>query len=116
MTTATVDGFLAGLPADQRAALQRLREEIHAAAPDATETVAYGVPGFRLDGRYLLGFGPAKNFCSLYAGRAPIQALATELTGYRLRTGTISFTLDAPLPGDLVRKIVEVRVAEHRGR
>lgn len=44
-------------PGDKRAALERLREQFHASAPDATEAIAYGMPGFKLDGRYLVSFG-----------------------------------------------------------
>ena len=116
MPAATIDEFLAPLPDDQRAALQRLREQIHAVVPEATETVAYGIPGFRLEGRYFLGFGAAKAHCSFYPGAAPIEALASELTGYRLRKGTIQFQPDRPIPADLVARLVRVRLAEHRRR
>jgi uncharacterized protein YdhG (YjbR/CyaY superfamily) len=116
MPAATIDEFLAGLPADQRAALQRLREQIHAVVPEATETISYGIPGFRLEGRYFLGFGAGKAHCALYPGAAPIAALATELTAYRTRKGTIQFTPERPIPADLVAKLVRVRLAEHRGR
>ena len=116
MAAATVDEYLADVAADQRAALEQLRAQIRAAAPDATETMAYGVPGFRLDGRYLLGYGVAKASCSLYSGKAPIAAYIAELAGYRLGKGTINFPPDAPLPADLVTRIVTFRVAEHRAR
>jgi uncharacterized protein YdhG (YjbR/CyaY superfamily) len=116
MPAATIDEYLAGVPDAERAALQRLREQIQAAAPDATETISYGLPGFRLDGRYFVGFGVARKHCSFYAGRAPLLACADELAGYRLWKGTINFRPDQPLPAELVTKLVEVRVAEHRGR
>ena len=65
---ATIDAFLADLPEDQRAALEVLRKQILSAVPEAVEVIAYGIPGFRLRGRYLLGFGAAKKHCSLYRG------------------------------------------------
>jgi uncharacterized protein YdhG (YjbR/CyaY superfamily) len=113
---ATIDEYLARVPDDQRAALERLREQIHAAVPHATETISYGLPTFKLDGRWLVAFGVAKNHCSFYAGGAPLEALADELTGYRLWKGTINFPADRPLPADLVTKLIEVRIAEHRAR
>jgi uncharacterized protein YdhG (YjbR/CyaY superfamily) len=112
----TIDEYLARLPHDQRTALQRLREQVQAAAPDATETMAYGIPGFRLAGRYLVGYSASKAYCSFYAGKAPIEALAAELTGYRLLKGTIHFRPNAPLPAGLVTKLVQARLAEYRRR
>ena len=43
-TAPEVDEFLAKLPDDQRAALQKLRETIRLAAPEAEERIGYGVP------------------------------------------------------------------------
>ncbi len=114
MAAATIDEYLAALPDDKRSALQRLREQIHAAAPDAAETISYAMPAFRLDGRYFVGFGAAKGHCSFYAGRAPIQALAAELTPYRLWKGTVNFRPDRPLPPELVTKLVRLRIEEQR--
>jgi uncharacterized protein YdhG (YjbR/CyaY superfamily) len=116
MVAATIDEYLAGVPDDQRAALERLRAQIKAAVPDATESISYGRPTFKLDGRWFVAFGVAKNHCSFYAGAAPLETLAGELTGYRLWKGTINFPADRPLPADLVTKLIEVRIAEHRAR
>ena len=91
MAASTVDEYLAAVPDVQRGALQVLREQIRRAVPQATETIAYGMPGYRLDGRYLLGFGATKTACSLYLGRAPLLALADELAVFRLWKGTINF-------------------------
>ena len=114
--SATIDEYLAGLPDDQRAALGLLRKQIQAAAPEATESFSYGVPGFKLRGRYLVGFGATKQRCSFYTGRAPIEAYAEELTGYRLGKGTINYSPDLPLSAELVSRLVDVRVAERRSR
>jgi uncharacterized protein YdhG (YjbR/CyaY superfamily) len=116
MPAATINEYLAGVPDDNRMALQHLRELIHAAAPDAVEAIGYGMPAFRLDGRWLVGFGMAKDHCSFYAGKAPLKALADELAGYRLWKGTINFQADAPLPDELVTRLVRLRVAEYRQR
>jgi uncharacterized protein YdhG (YjbR/CyaY superfamily) len=84
--------------------------------PDAIETISYGLPTFKLDGRWFVAFGVAKNFCSFYAGAAPLEALADELGDYRLRKGTINFPADRPLPEELVTRLLRVRIAEYRER
>jgi len=108
----TIDDYLARIPEAQRAALERLRSRIGAAAPDATEAISYGLPAFRLDGRYFAGFGAKKRACSFYAGRVPVLAFADELAGYQSWKGTINFTADRPLPDALVDKLVECRLTE----
>src|SRR5438034_3160647 len=115
MVATTIDEYLAGVPDDQRVALQRLREQIHALAPGATEAISYGSPAFRLEGRYFVGFAATKGHCSFYTGRAPMEAYTRELTGYRLWKGTINFPADKPLPVELVTKLVETRIAQFRG-
>ena len=114
MTAATIDEYLAGVRDDKRAALELLRRQIHEAAPDAVETIAYGMPAFKLDGRWFMGFGATKTHCSFYAGKAPTVAHADALAGYRLMKGTIGFLPAEPLPPALVRALVEARIAEYR--
>lgn len=110
----TIDAYLAGVPEDKRAALQGLRAMIRSAAPEAVETISYGVPTFKLDGM-LVSFGAAKNHCAFYGMSPPVfEALAEELAGYDTSKGTIRFPAAEPLPGPLVRRIVAARVAENR--
>lgn len=112
---ATIDAFLADLPADQSDALNDLRRKIGAAAPDAVEVIAYGVPGYRIARRYLLGFGASKKHCSFYCGSV-LEAFPTDLSDYDTRKGTIHFTPDKLLPAAVVTKIVQARVAAVRQR
>jgi hypothetical protein len=46
----TIDEYLAGVNADHRDALQKLREAIHGVAPKAEECISYAIPAFRLNG------------------------------------------------------------------
>jgi len=108
-----VDEVLAGLPAGQRAALQRLRETIRLAAPGAVDGFSYGLPAFRLNGRPLVAYGAAKGHCSFFPmSPALIEAHGGELAGYDTAKGTIRFTPEKPLPADLVQRIVRARVEE----
>jgi uncharacterized protein YdhG (YjbR/CyaY superfamily) len=116
MAAVTIDEYLSGVPDDKRAALTRLRDQIRALVPYATEVMSYGLPTFKLDGRWLVAYGATKKQCSFYAGAAPLDALVGELAGYRLWRGTINFPPDQPLPAELVEKLVKVRLAEHRAR
>lgn len=111
---ASVDEYLAGVGDDKRAELERIRRLIRATAPDAVETIAYAMPAFKIDGRYFVGFAATKAHCSLYVGHAPLDMLAEELAPYRLWKGTINYKVEAPLPADLVTRIIEARLVEFR--
>ena len=112
----TIDEYLAALSDDKRAALEKLRATIRAAAPKAEECISYGVPAFRLDGRMLVAFGAAAKHCAFYPGSFPLEAHKDELKDYDTSKGTIRFQADKPLPLALVRKLVKARIAENEGR
>jgi uncharacterized protein YdhG (YjbR/CyaY superfamily) len=109
----TIDAYLAQVTPSHRAALERLRRAIKAAAPDAVECISYQIPAFRLGGRVFVWFGAATNHYALYPGARPIELHAKELSGYNTSKGTVRFPLDAALPKELVRKLVQARIAEH---
>ena len=110
------DDYLGRLPDDQRAALERLRTIIHAAAPGAEEAINYQLPMFRLNGM-LVAIGARKNHCALYLmSNSTAKQFATELAGYDTSTGTVRFTADKPLPVTLVRKLVKARIKENAER
>ncbi|HWG92579.1 MAG TPA: DUF1801 domain-containing protein [Candidatus Thermoplasmatota archaeon] len=111
-----VDKYLAALPESQRAALERLRKQILAAAPKATEKIGYGMPGFYHEGPlvYMAAF---RTHLSFFPGDATTTAdFAAELEGYKVSKGTIQFTPEKPLPAALVKRIVKRRVAENEER
>lgn len=108
-----VDAFLAALPAEQRDALQLLREAIHALVPGATEAISYGVPTILHHGP-LLGFGTTKTQCSLYVMRPPLVAsLRASLKPHQASGATIHFAADDPLPPEILERIVRARAFEN---
>jgi uncharacterized protein YdhG (YjbR/CyaY superfamily) len=106
----TIDEYLERVAEDKRAALEKLRKAIRAAAPAAEECISYGLPTFRLDGRYLVAFGAATRHGAFYPGSV-VQDHVDELGGYDVGKGAIRFPADRPLPATLVRKLVKARIA-----
>ena len=111
-TFKTIDGYLATLSEDKRAALEKLRAAIRAAAPKAEECISYQIPAFRLNGRLLVAFGAATHHCAFYPGAYPVTAHKHELAKYDASKGTIRYSAAKPLPATLVRKLVKARIAE----
>lgn len=114
----TVDAYMAALADDRRAAMEELRQTITAAAPEATETIAYKMPAFRSHGgQFLVSYDAYQRHYSLFpASEAVIKALGDELTPYLAGKGTIRFPASRPIPLALVTKIVKVRVEENAAR
>jgi uncharacterized protein YdhG (YjbR/CyaY superfamily) len=110
-----IDQYLARLTESQRAALEKLRRDILAAAPAAKECISYDIPSYRVGSKLLVSFGAGKKHCAFYPGAHPIRALADELKGYDLAKGTIRFPAEKPLPAGLVKKLVKARLAERSG-
>jgi uncharacterized protein YdhG (YjbR/CyaY superfamily) len=117
-TPASVDAYLADLPPSRRAVVESLRRAIMAAAPEATETIAYQMPAFRSHGgQFLVSYAAFKHHYSLFpASGAVIEALGDALTPYLAGKGTIRFPTDGPIPTGIVKKIVKVRLRENATR
>ena len=111
ITPKTHGDYLARVSSDKRAALQKLRRIIKAAAPKAEECISYQIPAFRLKGKFLVAYGAAANHCAFYPGSVLTQ-LKNELTDYDTSKGTLRFPAEKPLPAALVRKLVKLRMAE----
>ena len=110
-----VDGYLAEVPAEARAALEKLRQTIRAAAPQATEVISYGMPAFKYHG-ILVYYAAFAKHCSFFPGAALIRAHQRELARFETSKGTIRFTPEKPIPATLVRKFVKARIRENEAR
>jgi uncharacterized protein YdhG (YjbR/CyaY superfamily) len=109
----TIDEYLAGLSPENRAALQRVRRAVHAAAPGAEECIRYGIPAFRLNGKLIAGFKAAARHCSFHPmSGETVAALEADLARYDTSRGTIRFLARAGLPATVIRKLVKTRIAE----
>lgn len=108
----TVEEYLAGLKnAEQRTTLEKLRKDIRAAAPKVEECISYGLPAFRLNGKFLFALGATARHCAFYLG-STVQCYKDELKDYGISKGTIRFQPNKVLPTALVRKLVRARIAE----
>jgi uncharacterized protein YdhG (YjbR/CyaY superfamily) len=113
----SVEDYLAAVPEESRAALEKLRATIKAAAPEATELISYQMPAFRDHGRLLVSYAAFKDHCSLFPmSLKVIEDHKDELEPYHTRKGTIQFHADRPLPDALVKKIVRARIEENAAR
>lgn len=111
-TPTTIDEFIAAFPEDIRAILQKIRAIIREEAPEAQETINYGIPTFTLHGN-LVHFSAFKKHIGFYPAPSGIEKFKAELAPYAGAKGSVQFPLDQPIPYELIRKIVAFRVEEN---
>lgn len=104
--------YLASLPEYQRAALEKVRKQILAVAPQAEEHFGYGLPGLKLLEHPFIYFGAAKEHCALY-GALNDGTFDERLKGFKTSKGTIRFTPEKPIPAAVVKAIVKAKLAAH---
>ena len=107
-----IDSYIASFPEETGKLLQQLRITISKAAPEAKETINYGMPTFTLKGN-LVHFAAFKNHIGFYPAPSGIEAFKKELSVYDGAKGSVQFPIDKPIPFDLISKIVEFRVKEN---
>lgn len=109
----TIDEYIAMYPADVQKKLRQVRETIHAAAPEAQETISYKMPAFTLDGN-LVYFAAFAKHIGFYPIPSGMEAFKEELSKYKQGKGSVQFPLDRPLPLELIRRIVLFRAEENK--
>ena len=107
-----VDEWLSRLAPEPRAALEKLRAQIRAAAPGAQEKISYGQPTFMLHG-HLVAFGTFKKHLSFFPMSSSIIADFPEAEPFVASKGTMQFQPDKLIPAALVKKIVKARIAQN---
>jgi uncharacterized protein YdhG (YjbR/CyaY superfamily) len=112
MSAKYADAYLAKLSADKRATLERVRQAIRAAAPDAEEGMSYGMPAF-IQGKPVAGYNASATHCSYFPMSGAITAqFAGDLKKYEVSKGGFRFPIGKPPPATLIRKLVKARLAE----
>jgi len=111
----TVDEYIAQYPEYIQEILRAVRAVVREAAPQAEEKMGYGMPGYYLNGG-LVWFGAHTRHVGFYPTPSAIQAFKEELAAYKQSKGAVQFPLDQPIPYDLIRRIVQSRVAENAAK
>ena len=113
-----VDEYVKGFPRQTQAVLRQVRSTIRKALPGAEEVIAYQMPAFKLNGRYVLCLAGWKQHYSLYGSTDPlVAAFKDELAPYEVNgKGTIRFPLSEPVPVKVIAGIAKFRAKEVRPR
>lgn len=108
------DDYFSSLPDEQRKPLEKLRQLIKAAAPDAEEGLTYQTPAYRLNG-LLVGIASAKTHSGFYVMSEPVMKMfKSELKAFDTAKTSIRFPLNQSIPEELIKKIVKARLKENQ--
>lgn len=110
---ASIDEYLALMPDDVRDILEEIRRNVHAAVPQAQETMAYQMPAFKLD-KVFFQFGGFEKHIGIYPPVHGDHALRKQVSRYRGENGNLKIPLDEPIPFALITRIA-VTLAEEYG-
>jgi uncharacterized protein YdhG (YjbR/CyaY superfamily) len=111
-----VDTYLAKFPEDVKEKLLHIRAMIRQLAPQAVEEIAYGIVGYKLNGRPLVYFAGFKKHIGFYATPTGHKEFAAELSQFKQGKGSVQFPLEEPLPIDLIARIIAFRIEENSKR
>jgi len=110
----SIDEYIADFPEEIQSLLNQIRSAIKQAAPDAEESIGYGMPAYKTHGKPLVYFAAFKNHIGFYATPTGHAEFAMELSKYKQGKGSVQFPIDQPMPLKLIAQIVEFRVIENQ--
>jgi uncharacterized protein YdhG (YjbR/CyaY superfamily) len=112
----TVDSYIRSFPENVQMLLRQIRATIIENAPDAIESMAYGMPAYKTNGKPLVYFAGFNNHIGFYATPTGHAQFAEDLSKYKQGKGSVQFPLDKPTPLELIGRIVRFRVEENLKR
>ncbi|MBC1476203.1 iron chaperone [Listeria welshimeri] len=109
----TIDEYITQAPPETKEVLEKIRETIQSAAPEATEKISYQMPTFYFEGN-LVHFAVAKNHYGFYPAPSGISAFEKQLGKYKYSKGAVQFPINEGVPYDLIREMTLFRLAENK--
>lgn len=109
----SVDVYIKTFPSDIQSILATIRAEITENAPNAVESISYGMPAYKLNGKPLVYFAAYKNHIGFYATPSGHTAFDKELSKYKQGKGSVQFPIDKDIPLDLIKRMVAFKVKEN---
>jgi uncharacterized protein YdhG (YjbR/CyaY superfamily) len=102
----SVNDYIATFPIEIQLILEKIRSIIHDVAPQAVESISYGMPGYKVNGKPFVYFAGYKKHIGLYATPGTHIAFSNELSQYKQGKGSVQFPLDKPMPYELIKQMV----------
>jgi uncharacterized protein YdhG (YjbR/CyaY superfamily) len=108
----TIDEYISAFSPEVQAILERIRQVVRSAAPDAQEAISYQIPAFKLNG-VLVYFAAFKKHIGFYPPVRGDARLEKAVSPYAGEKGNLRFPLDQPIPYALIERIAKLRVRQN---
>ena len=105
----TIAEYIQAAPREGHLHLRRLYAILKSVAPDAEETIKWGVPFF-VEPRFLFSFSAFKSHCVFAPTPAALKQFRNELKKHKTTKNFLQIPYNQPLPEGLIRKIAEYRL------
>lgn len=105
--------YAAQFPTEVQGLLFEFRSRLYQLVPEADESLAYGMPAYKTHGKPLVYFAAFAKHIGFYALPTGHAAFAADLAGYKQGRGSVQFPLNAPMPWELIEKIILFRKNEN---
>lgn len=103
----SIDQYISTFPKEVQEKLEKIRQIIKAIVPEATETISYQMPTFKIGGKNLVHFAGYEKHIGFYPTPTGVDSFKNELSPYKQGKGSVQFKLDEPIPYELISKIVK---------
>ena len=104
-----VDKYLSGIDSKQKTELERIRKIICKTIPEVEEVISYGMPVYKYNKKYLIGFSAFKNHMSVFPGAEVVEIMSDKLARYKTSKGTVQFTLTNLLSDSILVEMIDIR-------
>ena len=111
----TVDSYIKSQDPKVQIILNKLRKIINTQTKEVVESISYGMPGYKLNGKPLIYFGAFKTHIGIYPTPSGISAFQKDLSPYKNAKGSVQFPLASPFPYDIFEKILKYKISENKG-
>jgi uncharacterized protein YdhG (YjbR/CyaY superfamily) len=108
----SIDQYIRSFPEPVQKKLVKLRDLIREQAPQAQAKISYQMPTFFLNGN-LVHFAAYSKHIGFYPTSSGIRAFRSKLSKYKHAKGSVRFSIEEPLPVELIRGIVKFRAKEN---
>ena len=107
-----IDEYLASQPERARKPLEKIREVIRKAIPDAEEAISYQMPSFKYHGM-IAWYAPSKNHYAIYMRPKFLVNFKEQLSAYFQTKSAVHFNYNQPVPKTLIAEMVLAAAREN---
>ncbi len=107
-----VDTYIDSFPNKVKDILLKVRTLITEIAPESTEAMSYGMPGYKYLGKSLIYFAAFKKHLGIYATPSSHEAFSKQLSNYKQGKGSVQFQFNQEIPFDLIREMIHFKMGE----